>query len=44
MRCTVRIAGGTGPIDESRGDCFGHTVPADMPADECPKRAFEPRE
>ena len=25
-------------------DCFGHVVPADMPAEQCPAKAFEPRE
>ncbi len=32
------------PIDEERGDCFGHVVPADMPVELCPAGAFEPRE
>jgi len=32
------------PIDETKGDCFGHVVPADMPADQCPAKAFVPRE
>ena len=29
------------PIDEARGDCFGHEVPADMLAEQCPAKAFE---
>jgi len=32
------------PVDETKGDCFGHEVPADMPAEQCPAKAFEPRE
>ena len=32
------------PIDEEKGDCFGHVVPADMPVEKCPAKAFEPRE
>ena len=32
------------PIDETKGDCFGHEVPADMPAEQCPAKAFEPKE
>lgn len=31
-------------IDEAKGDCFGHEVPADMDADNCPQKAFVPRE
>jgi len=25
------------------GDCFGHEVSADMDADKCPAKAFEPK-
>lgn len=32
------------PIDETKGDCFGHGVPADMSVEQCPAKAFEPRE
>jgi len=32
------------PIDETKGDCFGHEVLADMDADNCPAGAFQPRE
>ena len=32
------------PIDETKGDCFGHEVPADMNVDKCPAGAFQPRE
>ncbi|MDK2465008.1 MAG: hypothetical protein QI223_09590 [Candidatus Korarchaeota archaeon] len=32
------------PIDEERGDRFGHVVPANMPVKNCPAKAFEPRE
>jgi hypothetical protein len=32
------------PIDETKGECFGHIVPADMPVEQCPAKAFEPRE
>lgn len=32
------------PIDDTKGECFGHTVPADMPAEKCPAKAFELRE
>jgi hypothetical protein len=31
------------PTDEVKGDCFGHEVPADRDADECPAKAFQPR-
>jgi hypothetical protein len=31
------------PISETQGNCFGHEVPADMPAENCPKKAFQPR-
>lgn len=32
------------PVDESQGDCFGHQVPADRDASQCPTNAFEPKE
>ncbi len=32
------------PIDETKGDCFGHVVPADMLVEKCLAKAFEPRE
>ncbi len=32
------------PVDEEKGMCFGHEVPANMPADECPQKAFQPKE
>lgn len=28
------------PVDETKGDCFGHEVPADMPAEQCPAKAL----
>jgi len=31
------------PIDDKRGNCFGHIVPRDMPTEKCPKKAFQPR-
>lgn len=31
------------PIDDSNRNRFGHEVPADMPAEQCPAKAFEPR-
>jgi len=31
------------PIDETKGDCPGHVIPTDMPAEKCPAKAFEPR-
>jgi len=31
------------PITKKKGDCFGHEVPADMDADNCPAQSFEPR-
>jgi hypothetical protein len=31
------------PINESKGDCFGHEVPANMNTDNCPQKAFQPR-
>jgi hypothetical protein len=32
------------PIDDEKGDCFGHIVPGDMPAEKCPAKAFVPKE
>lgn len=31
------------PKDEEIGDCFGVEVQADMDADSCPAKAFEPK-
>lgn len=31
------------PIDESKGDCFGHEVPATMNVENCPTHSFKPR-
>lgn len=31
-------------IDNDKGDCFGHEVPANMDANKCPKKAFQPKE
>jgi len=31
-------------IDEVKGDCFGHEVPADKDVKECPANAFQPGE
>lgn len=31
-------------IDEAKGNCFGHEVPADRDVDECPAKAFEAKE
>jgi hypothetical protein len=30
-------------IDETKGDCYGHEVPADRDAEECPQNAFQPK-
>jgi len=30
-------------IDDTKGDCFGHEVPANLDANNCPKKAFQPR-
>ena len=32
------------PIDDSKGDCFGHEVPATLDTANCPANAFQPRE
>ena len=31
------------PVDEKTGNCFGVEVKADMNADDCPAKAFEPK-
>jgi len=31
------------PIDETKGDCFGHEVPAITNVDNCPTKSFQPR-
>ena len=31
------------PKDETKGDCFGHEVPADMNVEQCPAKAFQPK-
>jgi hypothetical protein len=31
------------PIDENKGDCFGHEVLAKMPAEKCPAKSFQLR-
>ncbi|NMC59032.1 MAG: AbrB/MazE/SpoVT family DNA-binding domain-containing protein [Candidatus Methanofastidiosa archaeon] len=31
------------PVDEETGNCFGVEVKADMDADDCPAKAFEPK-
>jgi len=28
----------------AKGDCFGHEVDAEMDADQCPTKSFEPKE
>jgi len=30
-------------IDETKGDCFGHEVQADMDVEKCPANAFQPK-
>ena len=32
------------PIDDNKGDCFGHEVPATLDVGKCPSNAFQPRE
>ena len=32
------------PVDETKGLCFGYEVPANRDADECPQKAFSPKE
>ncbi len=31
-------------IDETKGDCFGHEVAADMDSSECPTNAFQSKQ
>ena len=31
------------PIDDTKGDCFGHEVPATLDSDKCPTNSFQPR-
>jgi len=31
------------PVDDSKGDCFGHEAPANMDAEKCLKKAFQPK-
>lgn len=31
-------------IDETKGDCFGHTVPANCDVNNCPTKSFQPRD
>ncbi|MFX0073387.1 MAG: hypothetical protein ACFFAO_20100 [Candidatus Hermodarchaeota archaeon] len=31
------------PIDDTKGDCFGHEVAATRNAEECPTKSFQPR-
>lgn len=31
------------PIDETKGDCFGHEVPANTDVSNCPTNSFQPR-
>lgn len=30
-------------VDETKGDCSGHEVPADRDTSECPTNAFKPK-
>ncbi|MFH1542025.1 MAG: hypothetical protein ABIE84_02915 [bacterium] len=30
-------------VDDSKGSCFGHEVPAEMDAEKCPQKAFQPK-
>ena len=32
------------PIDNEKGECFGHIVRGDMPAEKCPAKSFKLRE
>ncbi|MHA1149231.1 MAG: hypothetical protein ACTSR8_13410 [Promethearchaeota archaeon] len=32
------------PIDDTKGDCFGHEVPAVRDAEECPTKSYQPQE
>lgn len=31
------------PLDDTKGDCFGHEVPATLDVEKCPQQAFQPR-
>jgi hypothetical protein len=31
------------PIDDLKGDCFGHEVPASLDSNKCPTNSFQPR-
>lgn len=31
------------PKNNSKGDCFGHEVLANMDSNKCPQKAFQPR-
>jgi hypothetical protein len=31
------------PIDDKKGDCFGHEVPATLDTENCPTKSFQPR-
>ena len=31
------------PIDNVKGDCFGHEVPGNLDASKCPANSFKPR-
>lgn len=31
------------PVDEDKGDCFGHEVLADRDVRNCPSKAFQPK-
>ncbi|MFH1225897.1 MAG: hypothetical protein V1684_01250 [bacterium] len=32
------------PVSEREGDCFGHRIPSEMDAEECPTQSFQPEE
>ena len=31
------------PLDDSKGDCFGHEVPAGTDVNHCPTKSYQPR-
>lgn len=31
------------PVDDEKGDCFGHKLPAETDADDCPTKSFQSR-
>lgn len=31
------------PLDDTKGDCFGHEVPAGLDSNNCPTKSFQPR-